>query len=108
MVIGLSREVDMTREILISRRTAFSLLGVALPATIMTVSQGVAQTPAEERREERREEREERREQQREERREEQREEPRARSTIDEPTTTGTAPAVEEGRVYRGGPKQDD
>lgn len=42
---------------LISRRTAFSLIGVALPATIFAVSQGAAQTPEMERREERREER---------------------------------------------------
>ena len=35
---------------LISRRTAFSLVGVALPATIFAVSQGAAQTPGMERR----------------------------------------------------------
>ena len=59
---------------LISRRTAFSLIGVALPATIFAVSQGAAQTPGMERREERREER---------------------RGVIEEPATTGsTAPAA--------------
>ena len=47
---------------LISRRRAFSLLGVALPATIFAVSQGAAQTPGMERREERRDDRQERRE----------------------------------------------
>ena len=55
----------MTEEIqsgLISRRTAFSLLGVALPATISAVSRGAAQTPGMERREERRDDRQERRE----------------------------------------------
>ena len=42
---------------LISRRTAFSLLSVALPATILAVSEAEAQTPGMERREERREDR---------------------------------------------------
>ena len=48
---------EETQSALISRRTVFSLLGVALPATIFAVSQGAAQTPGMERREERREER---------------------------------------------------
>ena len=85
----------MTEEIqsgLISRRTAFSLVGVALPATIFAVSQGAAQTPGMERREERREER---------------------RGVIEEPATTGsTAPSTGagavEGPTYHGGPKLPD
>ena len=68
----------MTREILISRRTMLSLIGVALPATILAVSEAEAQTPGMERREERREDRQERREDRRddrEERREDRRDE---------------------------------
>jgi hypothetical protein len=80
----------MTQKIqsgLISRRRAFSLIGVALPATIFTVSQVAAQTPGMERREERREER---------------------RGVVDQPATTGsTAPPPEE-KTYHGGPKSDD
>ena len=98
----------MTQKIqsgLISRRRAFSLLGVALPATIFAVSQGVAQSPGMERREERREERQERREDRRDDR-EERREERR------EPATTGsTAPpstGAVEGPTYHGGPKSPD
>ena len=77
----------MTEEIqsgLISRRTAFSLVGVALPATIFAVSQGAAQTPGMERREERRDDRQERREDRQD-----------ARSgVVNQPATTGsTAPA---------------
>ena len=82
----------MTREILISRRTVLSLIGVALPATIFTVSQVAAQTPGMERREERREER---------------------RGVVEEPATTGsTAPSTGagavEGPTYHGGPKSPD
>jgi hypothetical protein len=81
---------------LISRRTAFSLLGVALPVAVLAVSQGAAQTPGMERREERREDRQERREDRREDR--EQRREDRqdARSgVVNPPATTGsTAPAA--------------
>ena len=78
----------MTREILISRRTVFSLIGVALPATIFAVSQGAAQTPGEERREER-------------------------RDAIIDQTTGSTAPSstgagAEEGPTYHGGPKSPD
>ena len=47
----------MTPSALISRRRAFSLIGVALPATVFAVSQSAAQTPGMERREERREDR---------------------------------------------------
>ena len=108
----------MTEQIqsgLISRRTAFSLIGVTLPAMIFAVSQGAAQTPGMERREERREERQERREDRRDER-EERREDRRdARSGIvNEPATTGsTAPpstgaGAVEGPTYHGGPKSDD
>ena len=97
----------MTEQIqsgLISRRTAFSLLGVALPATIFAVSQGAAQTPGMERREERREERQERREDRRDDREE-------RRGVIDQPATTGsTAPPSTgaEEKTYHGGPKSDD
>ena len=48
---------ERTQSGLISRRTVFSLIGVALPATIFAVSQGSAQTPGMERREERRDDR---------------------------------------------------
>ena len=69
---------------LISRRTAFSLLGVALPVAVLAVSQAKAQTPGMERREERREDRQERREDRQD-----------ARSgVVNQPATTGsTAPA---------------
>jgi hypothetical protein len=42
---------------LISRRTAFSLIGVAVPAAMLTVSEAEAQTAGMERRQERRDER---------------------------------------------------
>ena len=88
----------MTEEIhsgLISRRTAFSLVGVALPATIFAVSQGAAQTPGMERREERRDERQERREDRRDDRQERREDRQDARSgVVNQPATTGTtAPA---------------
>jgi hypothetical protein len=79
---------------LISRRTAFSLIGVALPATIFAVSQSAAQTPGMERREERREDRQERREDRRddrEQRREDRRDE--RGGVVNPPTTGSTAPA---------------
>ena len=103
----------MTREILISRRTVLSLIGVALPATILAVSKAEAQTPGMERREERREDRQERREDRRddrEERREDRRDE--RSGVVNEPATTGstappTAGAVE-GPTYHGGPKSPD
>ena len=91
----------MTEEIqsgLISRRTAFSLVGVALPATIFAVSQGAAQTPGMERREERRDERQERREDRRDDRQERREDRQDARSGVVNPpattgsTTTTTAP----------------
>ena len=75
----------MTEEIqsgLISRRTAFSLVGVALPATIFAVSQGAAQTPGMERREERRDERQERREDRRDDRQERREDRQDARSGV--------------------------
>jgi hypothetical protein len=86
---------------LISRRTAFSLIGVALPATIFAVSQGAAQTPGMERREDRREDRQERREDRRdnrEERREDRQEGREERrdersGVVNQPATAGsTAP----------------
>ena len=100
----------MTREILISRRTVFSLIGVALPATILALSAAEAQTAGEERREERREDRQERREDRRDDR-EERREE--RRGVVDQPATTGsTAPSTGagavEGPTYHGGPKSPD
>ena len=101
----------MTEEIqsrLISRRTVFSLIGVALPATILAVSEAEAQTPGMERREERREDRQERREDRRDDR-EERREE--RRGVVDQPATTGsTAPPSTgaEEKTYHGGPKSDD
>ena len=94
---------------LISRRTAFSLLGVALPATIFAASQGAAQTPGMERREERQERREDRRDE-REQRREDRRDE--RSGVVNEPATTGsTAPPTTgavEGPTYHGGPKSPD
>ena len=104
---------------LISRRGALSFisaaLGVALPATILAVSEAEAQTPGMERREERREERQERREDRRDDR-EERREDRRdARSgVVDQPATTGSTapPSTGAGPVdehqYHGGPKSDD
>ena len=89
----------MTREIqsgLISRRSAFWLIGAALPATILAVSRTEAQTPGMERREERREDRQERREDRRDdrlERREDRRDDREERREGDPLTTTGTAPA---------------
>ena len=81
---------------LISRRRAFSLLGVALPATIFAVSQGAAQTPGMERREERRDDRQERREDRRDDRQERREDRQDARSgVVNPPATTGTtAPAA--------------
>lgn len=87
---------------LISRRTAFSLIGVALPATIFAVSQCAAQTPGMERREDRREDRQERREDRRDDRqdrrenRQEGREEQRddRRGVGNEPATTGSSPST--------------
>ena len=84
---------------LISRQTAFSLIGVALPATIFAVSQGAAQTPGMERREDRREDRQERREDRRddrEERREDRREgrderRDERRGVGNQPATTGSS-----------------
>src|SRR6516225_10614348 len=95
------KETDM-KEIqsgLISRRTAFSLIGVAVPATMLTVSGAVAQTPGMERREERREDRQERREDRRDDRQERREDRRDAREDrrderrgVDQPTTTGAAP----------------
>ena len=81
---------------LISRRTAFSLIGVTLPVTIFAVSQGAAQTPGMERREERRDDRQERREDRRDDRQERREDRQDARSgVVNPPATTGTtAPAA--------------
>ena len=96
----------MTKEIqsgLISRRTAFSLiittLGVALPATILALSEAEAQTPGMERREDRRDNRQDRREERRDDRqdRREDRQEGREdrrderRGVGNQPATTGSA-----------------
>jgi hypothetical protein len=76
---------------LISRRTAFSLLGVALPVAALAISQARAQTPGMERREERREDRQERREDRRDDRQD--RRDERS-GVVNQPATTGsTAPA---------------
>ena len=84
---------------LISRRKAFSLIGMALPATILAVSEAEAQTPGMERREDRREDRQERREDRRDDRqerredrrdaREDRRDE--RRGVGDQPATTGSS-----------------
>ena len=81
---------------LISRRTAFSLLGVALPVAVLAVSQAKAQTPGMERREGRRDERQERREDRRDDRQERREDRQDARSgVVNPPATTGsTAPAA--------------
>ena len=89
----------MTEEIrsgLISRRIVFSLIGFALPATILAVSQAKAQTPGMERREERREDRQERREDRRDDRQERREDRQDARSgVVNPPATAGsTAPAA--------------
>jgi hypothetical protein len=86
----------MTREVLISRRTAFSFLGVALPVAALVISQAKAQTPGMERREERREDRQERREDRRDDRQERREDRQDARSgVVNQPATTGsTAPAA--------------
>ena len=80
---------------LISRRTAFSLLGVALPVAVLAVSKAKAQTPGMERREERRDDRQERREDRRDDRQERREDRQDARSgVVNQPATTGsTAPA---------------
>ena len=99
---------EETQSALISRRTVFSLLGVALPATIFAVSQGAAQTPGMERREERREDRQERREDRRDER-EERREDRRDERSgiVNQPATTGSTAPPSTGE-YHGGPKSPD
>ena len=86
---------EETQPGVISRRTAFSLLGVALPVAVLAVSQGAAQTPGMERREERREDRQERREDRRDDRQERREDRQDARSgVVNPPATTGsTAPA---------------
>ena len=99
----------MTEQIqseLISRRTAFSLIGLALPATILALSAAEAQTAGEERREDRQERREDRRED-REERREERRDIDIRSGIVDEPATTGSTAPIDANR-YHGGPKSDD
>ena len=89
----------MTEQIqsgLISRRTAFSLFGMALPVAVLAVSQAKAQTPGMERREERRDDRQERREDRRDDRQERREDRQYARSgVVNQPATTGsTAPAA--------------
>ena len=86
---------ERTQSGLITRRTVFSLIGVALPATILAVSEAEAQTPGMERREERRDDRQERREDRRDDRQERREDRQDARSgVVNQPATTGTtAPA---------------
>ena len=88
---------ERTQSGLITRRTVFSLIGVALPATILAVSEAEAQTPGMERREERREERQERREDRRDER----------SGIVNQPATTGSTAPPSTGE-YHGGPKSPD
>ena len=92
----------MTEQIqseLISRRRAFSLIGVAVPIVMLAAQEAAAQTPGMERREERREDRQDRREERRDDRQErredrrdarEDRREQR-RGVGDQPATTGSA-----------------
>ena len=83
----------------ISRRTAISLIGMALPATILAVSKAEAQTPGMERREDRREGRQERREDRRDDRQERREDRRDAREDRrnerrgggNEPATTGSS-----------------
>jgi hypothetical protein len=80
---------------LISRRRAFSLIGVTLPAAILAVSEVKAQTAGMERREERREDRLERREERRDDRldrREDRRDDrvERRDGVVGQPATTGS------------------
>ena len=99
---------ERTQSGLITRRTVFSLIGVALPATILAVSEAEAQTPGMERREERREERQERREDRRddrEQRREDRRDE--RSGIVNQPATTGSTAPPSTGE-YHGGPKSPD
>ena len=86
---------ERTQSGLITRRTVFSLIGVALPATILAVSEAEAQTPGMERREERRDDRQERREDRRDDRQERREDRQDARSgVVNPPATTGTAPTA--------------
>ena len=88
---------EETQSGLISRRTVFSLIGVALPATILAVSEAEAQTPGMERREERREDRQDRREERRDdrlERREDRRDAREDRREDRRDTTTGSTVTV--------------
>ena len=84
-------------EQLISRRKAFSLMGVAVPVIVLTARQAAAQTPGMERREDRREDRQDRREERRDDRqdRREERQDDRQerrdeRSGVAPPATTGS------------------
>jgi len=95
---------EETQSGLISRRTVFSLIGVALPATILAVSEAEAQTPGMERREERREDRQERREDRRDDR--EDRRDERS-GIVNQPATTGSTAPPSTGE-YHGGPKSPD
>ena len=82
---------EETQPGVISRRTAFSLLGMALPVAVLAVSQAKAQTPGMERREERRDDRQERREDRRDDRQERREDRQDARSgVVNPPATTGS------------------
>ena len=93
---------EQIRSELISRRTAFSLIGVAVPIAILTAREAAAQTPGIERREERREDRQDRREERRDDRldrREERRDgvvvvpDERSGVVVVPPATTGSSGA---------------
>jgi len=89
----------MTEQIqseLISRRRAFSLIGVAVPIVMLAAREAAAQTPGMERREERREDRQDRREERRDDRldrREERREGVVGAPVVVPPATTGSSGA---------------
>ena len=75
---------------LISRRRAFSLIGVAVPIIVLTAREAAAQTPGMERREDRREDRQDRREERRDDRQDRRDERRDERSGVVPPATTGS------------------
>jgi hypothetical protein len=81
-------------EQLISRRKAFSLMGVAVPIIVLTAREAAAQTPGMERREDRREDRQDRREERRDDRQDRREERRDERSgVVQQPATTGSTGA---------------
>jgi hypothetical protein len=75
---------------LISRRSAFSLIGIGVPVVILATRQAAAQTPGMERREDRREDRQDRREERRDDRQD--RRDERS-GVVQQPATTGSTSA---------------